>query len=97
MGVTRKGGPKEPPQYSGRLGQDPGLSQVAVIQAITRNAAYELHEEQYIGSLEVGKFADLIVLDRDVATVSPERISGTKVLRTVVGGRVVYDSGELKQ
>jgi len=67
-----------------------------VIQAITRNAAYELHEEQYIGSLEVGKFADLIVLDRDVATVPPERISGTKVLRTVVGG-VVYDSGELKR
>jgi predicted amidohydrolase YtcJ len=96
VGVTRKGGPGTPAEYSGRLGQDPGLSQAAVMQAITRNAAYELHEEHYIGSLEAGKFADLIVLDRDVATVSPEQISGTKVLRTVVGGRVVYDSGELK-
>lgn len=55
-----------------------------MIQAITLNAAYELHEGRDIGSLEVGKLADLIVVDRDVATVSPERISGTKVLRTVV-------------
>jgi predicted amidohydrolase YtcJ len=97
VGVTRKGRPDEPPKYSGRLGKDPGLSQAAVIQAITLNAAYELHEEPYIGSLEVGKFADLIILDRDVVTIPPERISGTKVLRTVVGGRVVYDSAELHE
>ena len=56
---------------------------------------YELHEERYIGSLEVGKLADLIVVDRNVATIPPEQISGTKVLRTVVGGRVVYDDGVL--
>lgn len=92
VGVTRKARPDAPPKYSGRLGKDPGLVQAAVIQAITLNAAYELHEERYVGSLEVGKFADLIVLDRDVTTISPDRISGTKVLRTVVGGRVVYDS-----
>jgi len=97
VGVTRKERPGAPPKYSGRLGKDPGLSQAAVLQAITRNAAYELHEDRYIGSLEVGKLADLIVVDRDVATVAPDRISGTKVLRTVVGGRVVYDSGELKK
>jgi predicted amidohydrolase YtcJ len=93
VGVTRKARPDAPPKYSGRLGKDPGLSQAMVIQAITRNAAYELHEERYIGSLEVGKLADLIIVDRDVATVPPEQISQTKVLRTVVGGRVVYDSG----
>ena len=97
VGVTRKARPDAPPKYSGRLGKDPGLSRAAVIQAITLNAAYELHEERYIGSLEVGKLADLIVLDADPATVSPERISATKVLRTVVGGRVVYDAGELKK
>jgi len=97
VGVTRRGRPDAPPKYSGRLGKDPGLSQAAVIRAITANAAYELHEERYIGSLEVGKLADLIVLDRDVATVPPQQISGTKVLRTVVGGHVVYDSGQLKQ
>ncbi len=95
VGVTRKARPDAPPAYSGRLGKDPGLSQAAVMQSITRNAAYELHEEPYIGSLEVGKFADLIVIDRDVATVSPDQIAGTKVLRTVVGGHVVYDSGQV--
>ena len=97
VGVTRKDRPDAPPKYSGRLGKDPGLSQAAVIQAITLNAAYELHEERDIGSLEVGKLADLIVVDRDVATIPPERISGTKVLRTVVGGRVVYDGGGLQK
>jgi predicted amidohydrolase YtcJ len=97
VGVTRKDRPDAPPKYSGRLGKDPGLSQAAVIQAITLNAAYELHEERDIGSLEVGKLADLIVLDRDVATIPPERIAGTKVLRTVVGGRVVYEEGGLQK
>jgi predicted amidohydrolase YtcJ len=95
VGVTRKGRPGAPPKYSGRLGKDPGLSQAAVIKAITLNAAYELHEDRYIGSLEVGKLADLIVVDRNVATIPPEQISGTKVLRTIVGGRVVYDTGAL--
>lgn len=93
VGVTRKARPGAPPKYSGRLGKDPGLSQAAVIRAITLNAAYELHEERYIGSLEVGKLADLIIVDKDPVTVPPDQISSTKVLRTVVGGRVVYDSG----
>ena len=97
VGVTRKDRPDAPPKYSGRLGKDPGLSQAAVIRAITLNAAYELHEERDIGSLEVGKLADLIVLDRDVGSISPERISGTRVLRTVVGGRVVYESAGLQK
>ena len=97
VGVTRKARPEAPPRYAGRLGKDPGLSQAEVIKAITLNAAYELHEEHSIGSLEVGKLADLIVLDRDVATISPDQIASTKVLRTVVGGRVVYDSGTLKE
>jgi predicted amidohydrolase YtcJ len=95
-GVTRKGRPGAPPKYSGRLGSDPALSQAAVIQAITLNAAYELHEDRYVGSLEVGKLADLVVLDQDVTTIAPEKISATRVLRTVVGGQVVYDHGDLK-
>ena len=83
VGVTPKDRPDAPPEYSGRLGKDPGLSQPSVIQAITRNAAYELHEERFVGSLEVGKLADLIIIDRNAATVLPDQISATKVLRTV--------------
>ncbi len=91
VGVTRMGRPGGPPQHAGRLGTDPGLTQSAVLRAITANAAYELHEERYIGSLEAGKLADFIVLDRNVATISPSEISATRVLRTVVGGQVVYE------
>lgn len=97
VGITREAAPGAPPNHSGRLGDDPGLSQSAVLKAITLNAAYELHEERYIGSLEVGKYADLIIVDRNVATVSPDQIAQTHVLRTVVGGKVVYDSGELRE
>ena len=97
VGVTRKGRPDGDPKYAGRLGEDPGLSPTAAIRAITLNAAYELHEDRHIGSLEVGKLADLIVLDRDVPAVPADQISATKVLRTVVGGRVVYDTGDLNK
>lgn len=90
VGVTRTNRPGGPPQHAGRLGQDPGLSQHEVLRAITANAAYELHEESFIGSLGPGKLADFIVLDRNVETVAPEQIAGTRVLRTVVGGQVVY-------
>jgi predicted amidohydrolase YtcJ len=92
VGVTREARQGHPPEYAGRLGTDPGLPRDFVIKAITLNAAYELHDDRSIGSLEVGKLADLVVLDRDVATVPPQTISATKVLQTVVGGRVVYDS-----
>lgn len=95
VGVTREARAGHPPEYSGRLGSDPGLPQEYVVRAITANAAYELHEDRSIGSLEVGKLADLIVIDRDVEHIAPKDIAGTKVLRTVVGGKAVYDSGEL--
>jgi len=95
VGVTREARSGHPPEYSGRLGTDPGLPQDFVVKAVTLNAAYELHEDRSIGSLEVGKLADLIVIDRDVEHVAPTEISATKVLRTVVGGKAVYDSGEL--
>ena len=44
------------------------------------------------GSLEVGKFADLIVLDRNPLTVPAEDIAKTQVVETVIGGRVVYEA-----
>jgi predicted amidohydrolase YtcJ len=95
VGVTRAARPGAPPEHAGRLGSDPGLSRSAVLRAITANAAYELHDDAAIGSLEVGKLADFIVLDRNVAEVEAAGIAGTKVLRTVVGGRVVFDGGGL--
>jgi predicted amidohydrolase YtcJ len=90
VGVTRTNSPDAPAEFRGRLGDDPGLSREAVLRAATINAAYELHEDEVTGSLEVGKFADLIVLDRNPFKVPAEEIAKTQVLETVLGGKVVY-------
>ena len=66
-----------------------GLSRDAVLEAATINAAYELDADRVIGSLESGKCADMIVLDRNPLTI-PEDVANVKVLQTVIGGRVVY-------
>ena len=92
VGVTRTNAPDAPPEYRGRLGDDPGLSREAVLRAVTIDAAYELHQDAATGSLEVGKFADLIVIDRNPLTVPAEVIAKTQVLNTVVGGKVVYEA-----
>jgi len=96
VGVTRTNAPDAPAEYRGRLGDDPGLSREAVLRAATINAAYELHEDDVTGSLEVGKLADLIVLDRNPLTVPAEDIANTQVLETVVGGVVVYEAAEAR-
>lgn len=88
VGVTRENAPAS--GYGGRLGTDTGLAVPAVLRAITANAAYELHEEQQIGSIEAGKLADFIVLDRNVTKIPARQIAETKVLLTVVGGKPVY-------
>jgi len=79
-------------RYPGRLGIDPGLTIAEAVQAMTINAAYSLREDAVTGSLESGKFADLIILDRNLMQIAPEKISKTQVLLTMVGGRVVFQS-----
>jgi predicted amidohydrolase YtcJ len=68
-----------------------------VLRAATINAAYELHEDRVTGSLEAGKWADLIVLDRNPLTVPAEDIANTRVLQTVVGGTVVFDASAARE
>jgi predicted amidohydrolase YtcJ len=92
VGVTRTNSPTSPPDFHGRLGDDPGLSPEAVLRAITIDAAYELHQDDTTGSLETGKFADLIVLDRNPLQIPAEDIANVQVLETVVGGNVVYEA-----
>ena len=92
VGVTRTNSPASLPKYAGRLSEDLGLTRAAVLRAITMNSSYELHQDRFTGSLEAGKFADLIVLDRNVLKIPAEDIAGTKVLQTVAGGRVVFQA-----
>ena len=61
------------------------------IKAYTWNAAYLEGSEATKGSIEPGKHADFVVLDRDITTVDPEEIIETKVLMTIIGGEVVYE------
>ena len=63
-----------------------------MLRAATIDAAYELHEDDATGSIEVGKFADLIVLDRNPLKVPAEEIAKVQVLETVVGGNIVYEA-----
>lgn len=62
------------------------------IRAYTRGAAFAGHREKTEGSLEPGKFADLIVLSQDLFKIEPTGVSKTEVLLTMVGGKVVYQS-----
>ena len=94
VGVTRTNAPQPDHKYAGRLSEDKGLSRKDVLRAITINSSYELHQEQATGSLEVGKLADLIVLDRSFFDIPADEIADIKVLQTVVGGRVVFQSDQ---
>jgi predicted amidohydrolase YtcJ len=92
VAVTRTAAPDAGAEFSGRLGTQPGMPRLAALRAITIDAAYVLRQEKDTGSLEVGKLADMIVLDRDYFTVPEEEIARIRVLRTIVGGRTVYEA-----
>ena len=62
----------------------------AMLYAYTRNSARALNQQDKIGSLAPGMQADLVLLDRDVLTVTPEEMRDTKVLWTMFGGTTVY-------
>ena len=68
----------------------------SAIAAFTINAAFVNRLEQETGSVEAGKFADLIVLDQNLFDVAPEAISDTRVLLTLLQGRPVYGSLNLQ-
>jgi predicted amidohydrolase YtcJ len=88
-GVTRTGGPGQKPL---NLGESIPLA--TAIDAYTVNAAYAMKQDRTTGSLEAGKRADLIILDRDIFSIDPETIQDTKVLVTYLDGRVVYAAEE---
>jgi len=77
-------------QYpEGGFQMENALSREEALKGMTIWAAYSNFEEDEKGSIEVGKFADFIILDKDIMTVDANEIPNIKVLRTVVGGEKV--------
>jgi len=67
------------------------ISREDALIAHTRKNAYFVFQENNLGSIQAGKLADLVVLDRDYLTIPADQIKDIKPVMTVVGGRVVYD------
>ena len=70
------------------------LTRMEALSAMTLAAAYAAFEEQDKGSIEVGKLADLTVLNQDLISVPEAEILDTRVLMTIVGGAVVYERND---
>ncbi|MDM8003308.1 MAG: amidohydrolase family protein, partial [Bacteroidota bacterium] len=66
------------------------------LKAYTINGAYASFEEDIKGTLEPGKLADFVVLDRDITAIDPAEIWDMKVQQTWVGGKKVLDRNEEK-
>jgi predicted amidohydrolase YtcJ len=84
--ITRKGKAGEK-----ALHPEEALTREQALRFYTSNNAYLMFLEDKVGSLEPGKLADLIVIDRDVLTCPVDDIRGIKVLRTFVGGKQVFE------
>ena len=61
------------------------------IRAYTFNGAYAAFDEDKLGSIEIGKLADLIILNDDILSVPVENIVGLEVIRTIMDGKTVYE------
>jgi predicted amidohydrolase YtcJ len=73
------------------------ISVEEALRAYTRDAAYAAFNEKSLGSLEPGKLADLVVLDRDLFKIPPQQIRDVKVVLTMVGGRIMYDRSSVAE
>jgi predicted amidohydrolase YtcJ len=70
------------------------MSREEMLKSFTWNAAYAAHAEKDLGSLEVGKLADMVLLDKDVMTIEPAAILSAQPVLTIIGGEVVFERDE---
>ena len=74
------------------MGEQHGLTLEELLKIYTINVAWSLHLEDVAGSIEVGKFADLIVLNHNLFEIPVTDIHKTEVQQTVFKGEVVYQA-----
>jgi predicted amidohydrolase YtcJ len=82
-------------EWGGSLAPDQKITREQAIRSMTSISAAVSFEENIKGSIEAGKYADFVVLSKDILTVPEKDIKVTKVLATVLGGKTVY--GDLKK
>ena len=76
---------------SGRvLGEHQRIPVMEAIKAVTINGAYQYFEEDKKGSIESGKLADLVILDKNPLTVDPQDIENIKVVETIKEGNTIF-------
>jgi len=85
--ITRQDHSGQPPEGSQ---PDQRMTREQALRSFTLDAAYAAFQEDDLGSIESGKRADLVVLDRDIMTVPPQDILDTRVILTFVDGRIAY-------
>ncbi|MCP4306955.1 MAG: amidohydrolase [bacterium] len=73
-------------------GPDERISVMDALKASTIEAAYQFHEDDIKGSIEPGKLADLVILDRNPLTVDPMELKDLEVLETIKEGEVIYSA-----
>ena len=62
------------------------------IRSYTSWAAWAGFQDEILGSIEPGKYADFTIIDRDILSCDPDSIPGTKIIYTIVGGEVKYSA-----
>jgi predicted amidohydrolase YtcJ len=87
--ITRQDAHGNPP---GGWMPDQALTRRQALESWTIGGAYAAFEEKTKGSLEAGKLADFILLDKDIMTVPPREVLAAKVTMTVLGGKIVYEA-----
>ena len=70
------------------------ISREDALIAHTRRNAFLVFQENNLGSLQAGRLADLVVLDRDYLTIPADQIKDIQPVMTMVGGRIVYEDGK---
>jgi predicted amidohydrolase YtcJ len=72
------------------IGRSQRISVIEALKLYTRNAAYQQFDEDKLGSIELGKLADMVILGEDIMTIPIERIKDIPIDMTIIDGRVVY-------
>lgn len=78
------------------LGEDEKISPLDALKAVTINAAKQYFEEDKKGSLEPEKFADFVILDRNILEIEPENIKDIKILETIKYGESVFKNTNIE-